>query len=89
MRQPSLFDSPPPEKDMAEAQHRLRRAVMKMLMIARQAEVMPWQEPNLTFKQEDFARYSAELPAEERDSLRAQFAAELARLRKVMAERAA
>jgi hypothetical protein len=82
MRQPSLFDPPKPEKDMTEAIERLRRHVRNQLYIVQRAEVMPWSPLKLRFQMEDFERYSAELPPEERDELRAEFARELERCRK-------
>lgn len=89
MRQPSLFDPPKPEKDMTEAIERLRRHVRNQLYIVQRAEVMPWSPMKLRFQMEDFERYSAELPPEERDALRADFAKELDRLHKLRDEQAA
>ena len=88
MRQPSLFDTPKPEKDRTEAVERLRRHVRNMLYIAQRAQGLPWEEPRLTFAREDFITYSEELPAEERDHLRAEFEKELERCRR-LSEKAA
>lgn len=89
MRQPSLFDPPKPEKDRTEAIERLRHHVRSLLHIVRTAEVMPWTPVNLGFKIKDFELYSAELPEEERDELRAKFSAELKRLSEDSDEQAA
>lgn len=89
MRQPSLFDPPPPKKNMEEAQERLRRHVRNQIYILQRSQVMPWSPLKLRFQSEDFERYSAELPPEERDELRAVFANELERLRKATEEQAA
>jgi hypothetical protein len=88
MRQPSLFDPPKPVKDRTEAVERLRKHVRNQLYIVQRAQAMPWPEPHLTFAKEDFITYSAELPEEERDELRAEFLKELERCR-LLSEQAA
>ena len=88
MRQPSLFDLPKPVKDRTEAVDRLRKHVRNMLYIVQRSQVTPWPEPHLTFAKEDFITYSAELPEDERDELRAEFLEQLERCRKLV-ERAA
>ncbi len=83
MSQLSLFRSERPEPprrppDLPE----IRKSLHSRLRTVRDAEIMPWSEGEMASWEKLFPELAAYLPAEEAEALAAEFAAQLARLRK-------
>lgn len=77
--QSDLFGEAPPSGPKPDT---VRRRLAELLSAARGAERMPWDEQRATVCAHLFHNMANWLPAPERDTLRAAFAAELARLRR-------
>lgn len=82
MSQLSLFDSPkpapekrPPNPDF------IRKHLNRLVRMARDAEILPWDEGEARSWEKLFPELAAYLPAEEGEALRHAFAAEMKRLR--------
>lgn len=83
MNQLKLFRSERPEPlpgrtpDLAY----IRKSLVRLLRIAREAQIMPWSEVETDSWEKQFPQLAASLPDEEAAELTSEFATELARLR--------
>lgn len=59
----------------------VRKSLYRLLRIARDAEIMPWSEPETASWEKQFPQLAVLLPPEEAEGLVAAFSTELARLR--------
>ncbi len=81
--QPSLFDSPAPAPERRPPNlARIRKSLGRTLRLVRNAQVLPWSEVEAASREEQFPKLAAYLPPEEAEAMCAEFAAEMARLRK-------
>jgi hypothetical protein len=83
MSQLSFFDSPrpTPEKRPPNPEY-IRKHLNRLLRLARNAERLPWSEPETRSWEKLFPELALLLPPEEGEALRSAFAIELERLRK-------
>lgn len=61
----------------------IRKSLNRLLRIAREAQIMPWSEPESQSSEKLFLELAASLPADEAEALRSEFTRELSRLRSV------
>lgn len=80
MSQLPLFKADPPPPRPADPAF-IRKHLMRLLRLARNAEIMPWRAAEANKWERQFPRLADNLPQEEADELRAAFAREMARLR--------
>ncbi len=59
----------------------IRKSLNRLLRLAREAQIMPWSEAETASWENLFPQLAASLPAEESETLAAEFRSELARLR--------
>lgn len=59
----------------------IRKSLNRLLRLAREAQIMPWSESETENWEKLFPELAASLPAEEAETLTAEFKGELARLR--------
>ncbi|MGD0762093.1 MAG: hypothetical protein ABR929_02690 [Roseiarcus sp.] len=59
----------------------IRRSLNRLLRLAREAQILPWSEGETESWEKLFPELAASLPAEEAETLTAEFRSELARLR--------
>lgn len=59
----------------------VRKSLVRLLRIAREAQIMPWSEAETASWEKLFPELAASLPAEEADALTSEFKEELTRLR--------
>ena len=83
MSQLSLFDSqkPAPERRPPN-QAFIRKHLVSLLRLARNAEIMPWNKADADYWERFFPRLTELMPPEEGEAFRVAFAAEIERLRK-------
>lgn len=82
MSQLSLFDSPKPRAERRPPNLTLiRKHLNRVLRLVRDAETMPWNEPETKSWERQFPELSHLLPPEEGETMRAEFEAEMERLK--------
>lgn len=59
----------------------IRKSLVRLLRIAREAQIMPWSEAETASWERLFPELAASLPSEEADALTSEFRDELTRLR--------
>jgi hypothetical protein len=59
----------------------IRKSLLRLLRLAREAQIMPWSEGEAQSWETRFPELAASLPAEEAEALMSEFRSELARLR--------
>ncbi|MEO8715054.1 MAG: hypothetical protein ABI369_08580 [Acetobacteraceae bacterium] len=79
--QTNLFDLLPAPGPVMPSAERIRKRLHALLATARAAELMPWSAQEAEVNATIFPQMATWLPEAERDTLRAEFAAELERLR--------
>lgn len=82
MSQLPLF--PPPRAERVQRAPDLayiRKSLNRLLRLAREAQIMPWSEAETESWERRFPELAALLPADEAETLKAEFVDELARLR--------
>jgi hypothetical protein len=83
MNQLKLFRSERPEPSPSRPSDPvyIRKSLVRLLRIAREAQIMPWSEAETESWEKQFPQLAASLPAEEAAILMSEFRAELVRLR--------
>ena len=61
----------------------IRKSLNRLLRFAREAQIMPWSEPESQSCQKLFSELAVSLPADEAETLTSEFTSELARLRAI------
>ncbi len=81
MNQLKLFRSEPPSPGRTSDPAYIRKSLIKLLRVAREAQIMPWSDAETESWEKLFPELAASLPAEEAATLTSEFRSELARLR--------
>ncbi len=80
--QPSLFDSPAePAKPAAPNIPAIRKHLLAVMRILRNAEIMPWHKAEAASWEKNFPVLARLLPAEEGEPMLAEFETEMTRLK--------
>ncbi len=80
MNQLKLFRSEPSPGRTSDPAY-IRKSLIRLLRVAREAQIMPWSDAETESWEKLFPELAASLPSEEATALTSEFTSELARLR--------